>query len=433
MTVSTIPAVLPILKFFDNNGAPLAYGKLFTYATGTSTKQATYTDSTGNTPNTNPIILNARGECTVFLDSSLVYKFVSSPSTDTDPPTSPINTQDPVGAFSITQVTGNFTTITVSAQGQIAYLTVTGNTIPANGLYLPAANRLGFATGTTARGYIDSNGQWVISSPSASGPALVVHALGTNNTNTIQLPEAGSMIQMARSTDGTLHGYLGSRGGTNTFSLYNDGGVTSELTTGAGTLGLSTNAAQRVAISATGQVSVNAPDSAGYTIQMSAAAANTTNALTMFTQGSMINFARSTDGSLSGFVGSRAGTTSTSIYNSGGVTAEVEVDSATVSVKTNALTRLSVASGGQITVPAPASGNALTVGSATAITAGGNLLTGYTMSSTANFGVFAGSGVPTIVAAKGSLYLRSDGSSTSTRAYIATDAAGTWTNLTTAA
>jgi hypothetical protein len=36
-------------------------------------------------------------------------------------------------------------------------------------------------------------------------------------------------------------------------------------------------------------------------------------------------------------------------------------------------------------------------------------------------------------AAKGSLYLRTDGSSASTRAYVNTDGATTWTNLTSAA
>lgn len=45
----------------------------------------------------------------------------------------------------------------------------------------------------------------------------------------------------------------------------------------------------------------------------------------------------------------------------------------------------------------------------------------------------AGSGAPTYTAAKGSTYLRTDGSSTSTRAYINTDGGTTWTNFTTAA
>lgn len=48
-------------------------------------------------------------------------------------------------------------------------------------------------------------------------------------------------------------------------------------------------------------------------------------------------------------------------------------------------------------------------------------------------GVFVGSGVPNVVAPKGSLYLRTDGTTTNDRAYIATDSAGAWTALTTAA
>jgi hypothetical protein len=45
----------------------------------------------------------------------------------------------------------------------------------------------------------------------------------------------------------------------------------------------------------------------------------------------------------------------------------------------------------------------------------------------------AGDGAPTYTAPKGSLYIRTDGSSTSTRMYINTDGATTWTAFTTAA
>jgi hypothetical protein len=75
----------------------------------------------------------------------------------------------------------------------------------------------------------------------------------------------------------------------------------------------------------------------------------------------------------------------------------------------------------------------LRVLNATAIPAGGTAGAGYKFSSTANFGVFFGSGAPTLAAAKGSLYLRSDGSGTGDRAYINTDGATAWTALTTAA
>lgn len=81
-------------RFFDAVGAPLAGGKVFTYAAGTTTKQNSYTDSTGATPNTNPIILDSDGYCDMWFDSDLVYKVTLSPATDVDPPTDPIWTVD---------------------------------------------------------------------------------------------------------------------------------------------------------------------------------------------------------------------------------------------------------------------------------------------------------------------------------------------------
>ena len=75
-------------------------------------------------------------------------------------------------------------------------------------------------------------------------------------------------------------------------------------------------------------------------------------------------------------------------------------------------------------------GNA-TIQNATAIPAGGSSSAGLYMSSTANFGIFFGSGAPTLSAAQGSIYLRSDGSSTSTRLYINTNGTTGWTNVVT--
>lgn len=66
----------PVQKFFDNNGSPLFNGTLTTYVAGTTTPQATYVDSTQTTQNTNPITLNFRGECNLWLDPTLSYKFV---------------------------------------------------------------------------------------------------------------------------------------------------------------------------------------------------------------------------------------------------------------------------------------------------------------------------------------------------------------------
>jgi len=60
----------PKLQFFDLNGAPLSGGLLYTYAAGTTTPLASYTDSTGLIANTNPIVLDSRGEANVWLDSA---------------------------------------------------------------------------------------------------------------------------------------------------------------------------------------------------------------------------------------------------------------------------------------------------------------------------------------------------------------------------
>lgn len=71
--------------------------------------------------------------------------------------------------------------------------------------------------------------------------------------------------------------------------------------------------------------------------------------------------------------------------------------------------------------------------SGTAVPAGGTAGSGLKFSSTSNLGVFFGSGAPTLSAAQGSLYIRTDGSSTSTRLYVNTNGSTTWTNVTTAA
>jgi hypothetical protein len=83
-------------------------------------------------------------------------------------------------------------------------------------------------------------------------------------------------------------------------------------------------------------------------------------------------------------------------------------------------------------ISATTAGN-VTIGSGVAITAGGSKVAGVSFTSTADFGVYTGSGAPSISAAKGSLYLRSDGTTTTSRAYINTDGATTWTAITTVA
>ena len=74
----------------------------------------------------------------------------------------------------------------------------------------------------------------------------------------------------------------------------------------------------------------------------------------------------------------------------------------------------------------------LRIMNATSIPAGGTASAGYKFSSATDFGIFFGSGAPSLAAAKGSLYLRSDGSGVADRAYINTNGSTTWTAIATA-
>lgn len=68
----------PKPQFVDANGAPMSSGTLQFYAAGSTTPLNTYTDSTGGTPNSNPITLNTRGETPneVWLTGGQAYKMV---------------------------------------------------------------------------------------------------------------------------------------------------------------------------------------------------------------------------------------------------------------------------------------------------------------------------------------------------------------------
>lgn len=63
-------------QFFDNNGKPLTNGVVYFYAAGTTTQQASYTDSTGLVPNPNPLPLLVGGRVNAWLLTGSFYKVV---------------------------------------------------------------------------------------------------------------------------------------------------------------------------------------------------------------------------------------------------------------------------------------------------------------------------------------------------------------------
>ena len=159
MSVTLSPP--PKLQFFDSYGNPLSGGLLYSYTAGTSTPLATYNDASGTTYNTNPIILDSRGEANVWLGAAS-YKFKLATAANVE-----IWTVDNIGggdqfgtAQFLTGVSGSDTiTATVTSSSFIAYVagqafnfvaaaanTTTSVTLNLNGLGAKSVTK----TGSTA-------------------------------------------------------------------------------------------------------------------------------------------------------------------------------------------------------------------------------------------------------------------------------------------
>lgn len=80
--VVVAPATVPHITFVDASGGPCASCTLQSFLAGTSTPTPTYTDSTGTSVNTNPIILDAAGGANIWL-ANLAYKLILKDATGT--------------------------------------------------------------------------------------------------------------------------------------------------------------------------------------------------------------------------------------------------------------------------------------------------------------------------------------------------------------
>jgi microcystin-dependent protein len=187
LTTTMFQAPTPVLQFFSAAGTPLVGGQLFVYEAGTVTPQAAFTDSTGDTPLPNPIILNARGEvapsatgtsCGLWLDPTLAYKLVLSPPGDTNPPTSPIWTIDnivsPQSAILASLAAYEATIGGVPIGAQMAYA---GASAPAGWLlcFGQAVSRTAFALlfATIGTAYGEGDGSTTFNVPDKRGRASI--------------------------------------------------------------------------------------------------------------------------------------------------------------------------------------------------------------------------------------------------------------------
>lgn len=76
-----VALVSPRRKFVNSAGVPYASGTLTVYYAGTTDLATTYQDRALTTANTNPITLDANGECVMWVDDTYVYKELLKDST----------------------------------------------------------------------------------------------------------------------------------------------------------------------------------------------------------------------------------------------------------------------------------------------------------------------------------------------------------------
>lgn len=177
----------PKTQFLTADGAPLVGGRVYTYQAGTTTPQATYTDSSGTTANSNPIILDSRGEANIWLGES-VYKFKLADADDVE-----IWTVDYVAAptTSLSPVLSGNVTISTDSSGPALKITQTGtgevlrvqdsadpDTTP---FIINSAGLVGLGTVSPTEALdIDNNGKIQFSSAGTS--RTVIEADATNST-----------------------------------------------------------------------------------------------------------------------------------------------------------------------------------------------------------------------------------------------------------
>lgn len=134
MAVNLSPIGGVAAQFLDNSGNPLSGGKIFTYAAGTTTPQATYTSAAGTTALANPIILDAAGRVPtgeIWLTDGLQYKFTIKTSTDVQ-----------IGSYdNIIGINSNFVNYTNSQEFQTATASQTVFTLTTM-QYQPGTNSL---------------------------------------------------------------------------------------------------------------------------------------------------------------------------------------------------------------------------------------------------------------------------------------------------
>jgi len=258
----------PKAQFLDANGQPLVGGMVYTYAAGTTTPLATYTDSTGNSANSNPIILDGRGECSIWFAAGSTYKIKLTDNTGVE-----IYTVDNIantGAISGgTIVSSSIVNSTVSG-GSVTSASISGGTMdgaiigattPSSAVFttfsgtwasLPAGTRMLFVQSAAPTGWTksitdDNKALRIVSGTAGSGGSVAFttafssqaisgtvdgHALTTAEipSHTHSYTAAGGVIGVQA---GTSYNVMWSPGGSTTGSAGSGAAHTHGLTAAA--------------------------------------------------------------------------------------------------------------------------------------------------------------------------------------------------------
>ena len=169
----------PKQQIFGSDGAPLVGGKIYTYAAGTTTPLATYTDYGAGTPNTNPIILNSLGQANIWLGTSS-YKFSVYTSADVllytvDNISAPLDSASLVLALSSPTPIGN----TAPNTGAFTTLAATTGTITTvNATTVNATTST--TSGVTTTGTLTFSGGGSMTKPSEAGIQSITATVAAN-------------------------------------------------------------------------------------------------------------------------------------------------------------------------------------------------------------------------------------------------------------
>lgn len=220
MTAQLAP--VPIFKGFDGLGQPLAFGFLGTFQAGTLIPQATYKDSTQTTPNTNPIQLNFRGECALWLDPALIYKFTLTDVLGNNIPGYPVDNipggfgsgplsvsliPNPTNTFTLGNSTHTWANVFVGPNGASVLDTVSGNigyiqrtaaeilaSVTPTAYFYPEGDARRYNALTTAADNSASfNAALLVSSNGGSAAFVPPSVAGYKHTSTLTAPSGSCM------------------------------------------------------------------------------------------------------------------------------------------------------------------------------------------------------------------------------------------------